>query len=285
VQDFTSQSVFVDIGATWMRFAPATTTVLTDEPSLVLRTPKDANSLIEELRRALLATMTNGADRLSAFIACAGRITRDGTIAAAVNLPAPVAVAAKLTRFNVDAVVMNDAQVQAWGAATGKDSFLYICFGTGVGGAIVLDGRPHLGVNGMAGEVGHLGVGVSGPRCPCGRRGCLDQYSSGKVLARKMGDSWWLSDKLDVGKRTVLRRAATATGVTATALMRAMDVDRVVLGGSLTKNSYWREHVCSVLAAHINPADVDFLPGTWDLTVSGLDKVRRETYRSTSLGG
>jgi glucokinase len=62
------------------------------------------------------------------------------------------------------------------GAARPYESVIGVWWGTGVGGAIILDGKPWLG-RGAAGEIGHTVVKLNGARCPCGRRGCLEAYA------------------------------------------------------------------------------------------------------------
>jgi glucokinase len=83
----------------------------------------------------------------------------------------------------------NDANCAAraearYGAARGAASALMITMGTGIGGAILLDGHVVRGANGMAGEFGHMQVVPDGQACECGRRGCWEQYSSGNALVR-----------------------------------------------------------------------------------------------------
>ena len=58
-----------------------------------------------------------------------------------------------------------------------------VTLGTGIGGAYVAGGRLQRGVNGFAGELGHMVVDPRGPRCVCGRRGCWERYASGSGLA------------------------------------------------------------------------------------------------------
>ena len=78
----------------------------------------------------------------------------------------------------------NDANAAAlgevWqGAASGKKSMVFITLGTGVGGGVVIDGHIVGGVNGAGGEIGHMNLNPAEDRvCGCGRRGCLEQYSS-----------------------------------------------------------------------------------------------------------
>ncbi len=93
------------------------------------------------------------------------------------------------TRTDLPVVVENDANAAGWGeyrfgAGVGSDNLLLLTVGTGVGGALVLDGRLARGGFGMAGEVGHLRVVPQGRPCGCGQRGCLEQYGSGSALVR-----------------------------------------------------------------------------------------------------
>ncbi len=94
------------------------------------------------------------------------------------------------SRIMIPVVVDNDANTTAlgesrFGAGAGHRFVLCITLGTGIGGAIVLDGRVYRGANGMAGEFGHMQVVPNGHRCPCGNRGCWEQYASGNALERE----------------------------------------------------------------------------------------------------
>jgi len=87
------------------------------------------------------------------------------------------------------ATVANDADAAAFaehrlGAAQGEDEFAMVTLGTGIGGGIVTGGRILRGRRGYAAEIGHMIVDPSGPRCPCGRRGCWERYASGAGVAR-----------------------------------------------------------------------------------------------------
>jgi glucokinase len=90
-----------------------------------------------------------------------------------------------LTRLENDA---NAGALAEWlfGAGRGRRSVVYMTMGTGIGGGLVLDGRLYRGANGNAGEVGHMRVvPYGGPRCPCGKRGCLEAFCSGPAIARR----------------------------------------------------------------------------------------------------
>ena len=84
-------------------------------------------------------------------------------------------------------VVENDANAFGWaearfGAARGKRNALIVAIGTGVGGAIIVDGHLLRGAAGFGGEIGHLNVVPGGRPCGCGLRGCLERYSAGTAL-------------------------------------------------------------------------------------------------------
>ena len=74
---------------------------------------------------------------------------------------------------------------KAFGSAHGLKDFVVVSISHGgLGSCIFMDGKPHLGVNGFAGEVGHSCVEVNGRECGCGRRGCLETYCSDKGLVK-----------------------------------------------------------------------------------------------------
>ena len=92
--------------------------------------------------------------------------------------------------FGAPAAVENDANAAAlgewrYGAGRGTRYFLYVTVSTGVGGGIVIGGRLYRGADGLAGEIGHMVVDPGGPRCTCGRRGCLEAFSAGPAIARR----------------------------------------------------------------------------------------------------
>jgi glucokinase len=116
-----------------------------------------------------------------------------GTVTSARNLPGwdgchPLAAQlAGLLGTDValgnDVQVATDAEAQI-GAGRAHRSMLGVFWGTGVGGGIVLDGRPWLG-RGSAGEIGHVVVRIGGEPCPCGRRGCMEAYAGRGAMERR----------------------------------------------------------------------------------------------------
>ncbi|HPU14104.1 MAG TPA: ROK family protein [Aeromicrobium sp.] len=93
-------------------------------------------------------------------------------------------------RTGLPTVVDNDANAAGWaewrfGAARGEDSVVLVTVGTGLGGAIVLNGELVRGATGMAAEFGHQRFVADGPACECGNFGCWEQFASGRVLDRR----------------------------------------------------------------------------------------------------
>lgn len=93
-------------------------------------------------------------------------------------------------RLGLSVYIENDANCAALGEATagaakGAESMLAVTLGTGVGGGIIIDGKIYSGVNGVAGEIGHMIIHPDGEECTCGRRGCWETYASATALKRQ----------------------------------------------------------------------------------------------------
>lgn len=106
-------------------------------------------------------------------------------------------------RLGVPVALGNDANVGLlgeWlgGAARGFRNVLGVWLGTGVGGGLILDGRPFHGSHGAAGEVGHMIVQQGGALCACGRRGCVEAYAGRRSMAGVV------STMVDAGRTTAL---------------------------------------------------------------------------------
>jgi glucokinase len=72
-----------------------------------------------------------------------------------------------------------------WGAGRGFANVFYACIGTGIGTGIILDGKIFHGRTGAAAEGGHVSIDYRGPRCNCGKRGCIEALASGTAIARR----------------------------------------------------------------------------------------------------
>jgi len=112
-------------------------------------------------------------------------------------------------RTGLPAVMDNDANAAAlgetvFGAARGCEHVLYVTVSTGIGAGLVLGGRVHRGANSMAGELGHTHLVPYGPRCTCGRLGCLESVAAGWAIARDVRLA------LDGGAQSALRSVPRA---------------------------------------------------------------------------
>ena len=191
----------------------------------------------------------------------------EGTVAQASNLSKwsePFPLAQRLEEaLGTKVALGNDVQVAvdaefALGAASDHDSLLGVFWGTGVGGGLVLDGKPWLG-RGAGAEFGHMVVERGGARCPCGRRGCVEAYAGRGAMearARKLagkGRKTVLFEIMEERGRTRLRsgiwsraldrddelahelmdRAVDALGAGIASAVNLLDIGAVVIGGGL----------------------------------------------------
>lgn len=75
------------------------------------------------------------------------------------------------------------------GAGRGADRFLFVALGTGIAGAIGVDGRVEAGAHGFAGEIGHIVVRPGGTPCPCGQHGCLERFASAAAVSQAWAEA------------------------------------------------------------------------------------------------
>ncbi|MDX6722615.1 MAG: glucokinase [Solirubrobacteraceae bacterium] len=162
-----------------------------------------------------------------------------GTVTSARNLPdweGEFALGAALeSRLETRARLGNDVQVATdaeaeLGAGRGYGSLLGVFWGTGVGGGIVLGGRPWVG-RGAAGEIGHVVVRIGGERCGCGRLGCMEAYAGRASMERRARHLHEKGEKTDLFK--IMDEAIEALGAGVASTQNVLDVEAIILGGGL----------------------------------------------------
>ena len=147
------------------------------------------DAIVEEIR--------DGHDVAAIGVGIPSRINQEtGRVVASVNIPlAGVDFRDRMReRHGLPVGIDNDANaatIGEWhsGAAKGARHVVMLTLGTGVGGGLILDGRPYRGATGSGGELGHIVIGVDGPPCGCGGHGHLESYAAGRVAdqaARKL---------------------------------------------------------------------------------------------------
>ena len=126
-------------------------------------------------------------------------------------------------RLNLPVYLENDANAAALaehelGAGRGHDDMIYVTISTGIGGALILNGKLYRGMHGMAGEVGHMFISDStGYPCSCGVTGCVESISSGVHMAR------YATDRIKEGMDSrILDHAGTLSNVDMVAVGRAL---------------------------------------------------------------
>ena len=184
-----------------------------------------------------------------------GLFCNDGVLRSSVNLVAleglDLAQAAR-AGTGLPTVALNDANASAvgelrFGAGRPFASFLMMTLGTGVGAGLILDGRLWTGIDGVAGEFGHVTVEPNGRRCGCGNSGCLEQYSSASAIA-----SLALSLGLDAGGGrldaarvaalarqgdpkacAIFQQAGSYLGIAGASAVNLLNLEAIILGGGV----------------------------------------------------
>ncbi|MGA8364594.1 MAG: ROK family protein [Solirubrobacteraceae bacterium] len=262
----------IDLGGTKIQ------TVIVDDGHTVLgsaRRPTPTSGGPQDVADAMAAALCDAAKaaeiepaRLDGIGVGSPGTIADGAVTSARNLPdweGTFPLASKLkaalgpeVRVGNDVQVATDAEVKL-GAGRPYDSLLGVFWGTGVGGGLILDGRPWTG-RGGAGEIGHMVVEIGGARCTCGRRGCMEAYAGRAAMelhARKLHEEkghktdlfklmrerererltsgiWARAlehrDKLAI---EIIDRAVRALGAGIASAVNLLDVESVIIGGGL----------------------------------------------------
>lgn len=171
-----------------------------------------------------------------------------GTILEPPNLPGwrvPIRSFLEET-FGVPVAVENDANAGAvaewlFGAGRGARDLAFLTMGTGVGAGLILEGRLHRGARSLAGEVGHHAIVPDGRPCGCGKRGCLEAYTSGSGIAGRLAAVWPEGPRTakevverarggDARARAFLEETADYLARGLANLVFIVDVRRIVLG-------------------------------------------------------
>jgi glucokinase len=124
------------------------------------------------------------------------------------------------------------------GAGRGCKDILCVGIGTGIGGGVAIDGRLHLGLDGTAGEFGHMTVDPDGPRCPCGNRGCVEVLAAGPAIARAghRATPELVADAArhgDPRAREALSQAGSLIGIAVANAIVLLAPQRVIIGGGV----------------------------------------------------
>jgi glucokinase len=240
------------------------------------RIPTPTTGTPEDVARAMVSAITDAAQTAGVKTAqltgvgvgSPGAVDETtGVVSSARNLPGwdhsfPLAQAlaeqlGTVVRVGNDVSVATTAEFEL-GAGRPYTSVLGVFWGTGVGGGLILDGRPYDG-RGGAGEIGHMVIKRGGRRCPCGNRGCMEAYSGRlametrarkmiakgaasklpEIMKRKRRDRFTSSvwaEALDRGDEVateLIDGAVVALGAGIASAVNLLDVEAVIIGGGL----------------------------------------------------
>lgn len=169
--------------------------------------------------------------------------------------------------LGVTVFVENDANAAGlgelvFGAGKGAKSLVFVALGTGIGGAVILNGELVRGSSFAAGELGHISIDPNGLRCGCGNYGCIELYASGPAIAQRAreyvlkGARTKLSTMVapeeltaehvaraaqegDILAQSVLAEAGKLLGVALAGVVNLLNPDCIVIGGGVAQAGDW----------------------------------------------
>lgn len=253
-----SPAVGIDIGGTKIAGALVSTDGEITHREQV-ETPEDDTAAILDATSELIAALERAAEGPVAGVgmACAAFVDgSSGHLWFAPNLPwRDLDVADEVgRRIGHEVLVENDANAAAWGEyrhGAGRDceDMLLATVGTGVGGGCIVDDRLIRGAHGIGGEIGHITIDPTGPRCGCGNDGCLEVFASGTALERTARELIASGAAKGAGLRERCGGDPEAlTGQDVTELARAGDEGAVALFAQLgTRLGEGLASICAVL--------------------------------------
>ena len=260
----------VDLGGTNLRCA-----VIDQDHSILsrvecpTRASEGPEAVIERIAggmaEAIAQTGTDAAGIEAAAVGVPGPIDQKrGIVHSAPNMPGwdRVPLGDILTeRVGVKTFIENDANCAGWGefkagAGRGARHMVMVTLGTGIGGAIILDGKLHLGRDGAAGELGHVCIVDGGRPCGCGARGCIEAYASATAVVRRfldLLDDGWKSplalnrdyltshDVFQAGERgdpvalRIVEETGHYLGIMASSVAELLNPERCIVAGGMIK--------------------------------------------------
>ena len=156
-------------------------------------TPASPVRLLDSIARAVLE-VKDGFEIDGVCLAVAGLVlAEENKVVFSPNLHAVEGIPLKdklEPRIGLPLTLENDANAATWGefrfgAGSEVDHLVFVALGTGIGGGVISHRMLVRGAQGSAGELGHVTIQASGPRCACGNRGCLEALASGTAIRRR----------------------------------------------------------------------------------------------------
>lgn len=231
---------------------------------------KGPSTVIQQIRSAVQDALqqSNGSTVKAIGLGCPGVVDDDGVVKAPPNFVDwdEVPLKSELSKLfpGVNIAVENDANAAAiaeskFGAGVQYPNFLFVIWGTGVGGGIILNHKIFRGPTGGAGEIGHFSIDYNGPQCNCGNVGCVEAYVGQRYLSQRTAERLkihpdskilqlvngdfsriepvYISQAAHEGDalaREILVEAGELLGVALSAVMNIMDLRVSIIGGGIS---------------------------------------------------
>lgn len=182
-------------------------------------------------------------------------------------------------QFNVPVEIINDVDAAAlgekhFGKRDHMNDYIFVAYGTGIGGSIVQNGRIHNGHNGFSGEFGHMITHVGGRGCNCGQSGCYERYASTNVLvteaqriSKQYGNGEAVVEAYEQGSNMIQGLVDTWLDEVVAGLVSLIHIFNpglIVLGGGIMEHKRIVSEVASRIQAQILPSfrDVSIIRST-----------------------
>ena len=236
----------------------------------VLPTAKEAQITLEQVKRIIRGYLKEYDPKRKLTrgigISCAGPLDfKKGILINPPNMPQWRNLPLKRTfsqAFLLPVVIDNDANSAALAEKTfcagkGARHLFYYTVSTGIGGGLIIDGKIYHGASFDAGEIGHTVILPNGPKCNCGKRGCLEALASGTAIARiarervtksslilklagkkKNIDAIIVAQAAQSGNRlacSIYRQAAFYLGLSIANVMQIINPEMIIIGGGVSK--------------------------------------------------
>ena len=177
-------------------------------------TPHSPGTLIENIAKAI-KEVGDGHEVGGVCLAVPGLIlASENKVIFSANLHAIEGIPLKdeiEPRIGLPLTIENDGNAAAWGefrfgVGSEADHLVFVGLGTGIGGGVITHGVLMRGAQGSGGELGHVTIQATGPRCACGNHGCLEALASGSAIARRARELAIENPDSDLGRLATRRQ-------------------------------------------------------------------------------
>lgn len=185
--------------------------------------------------------------------------------------------------YGLPVVLDNDATAAAagehrYGAGAGVTNMVYLTLSTGVGGGVIVDGRPYRGSDGNGAELGHVTVDWRGRICRgCGRRGCLEAYVSGTSIAERAqeaGLAYGTAEEVaaaalggDAAAARLWDETVEALACGLTSIVNLLEPELVAIGGGVSRSG---EHLLAPVRERVHTAAMTPAGKTVEIVAAAL---------------